>query len=85
MNESKIETTTGMCVIALTKHIMKKKQLDYEAAYKVLLTTELYKLLQDSETRLFLETNEYLTFELSFNNSLTLPSAYSASVSFGDI
>ena len=40
---------------------MKKKQLDYEAAYKVLLTTELYKLLQDSETRLFLETNEYLT------------------------
>lgn len=60
MNESKIETTTGMCVIALTKHIMKKKQLDYEAAYKVLLTTELYKLLQDSETRLFLETNEYL-------------------------
>ena len=55
MNESKIETITGMCVIALTKHIMKKKQLDYEAADKVLLTTELYKLLQDSETRLFLE------------------------------
>lgn len=60
MSEGKIETTTGMCVVALTKHIMKKQNLDFEASYKKLLTTELYKLLQDAETRLFLETNEYL-------------------------
>lgn len=60
MSESKIETTKGMCVVALTKHIMEKQNLEYEAAYKKLLTTELYKLLQDSETRLFLETNAYL-------------------------
>ena len=60
MCERKIETTTGMCVVALTKHIMKKQVLEYEAAYKKLLTTELYHLLQDSETRLFLEPNEYL-------------------------
>lgn len=60
MDVSKIETTTGMCVVALTKHLMKKQNIDYETAYKKLLTTELYKLLQDSETRLFLETNEYL-------------------------
>lgn len=60
MHEGKIEVTTGMCVVALTRYIMEKNQIDYEAAYKVLLTTELYKLLQDSETRLFLETNEYL-------------------------
>lgn len=60
MCESKIETATGLCVVALTKHIMEKQNLDYEAAYKMLLTTELYKLLQDSETRLFLEVNEYL-------------------------
>lgn len=61
MSESKIETTIGLCVVALTKHIMTKQNLDYEAAYKKLLTTELYKLLQDSETRLFIEVNEYLT------------------------
>lgn len=60
MHESRIETTTGMCVVALTKHIMKKENLDFETAYKRLLATELYKHLQDAETRLFLETNEYL-------------------------
>lgn len=60
MSEGKIETTMGLCVVALTKHIMEKKKLDYEAAYKMLLTTELYKLLNDQETRLFLEVNEYL-------------------------
>lgn len=61
MDESKIETTVGLCVVALTKHIMNKQNVDYEIAYKKLLTTELYNLLQDPETRLFLETNEYLT------------------------
>lgn len=60
MSEGKIEVTTGMCVVALTRHIMKKKHVDYEEAYKLLLTSELYVLLQDAETRLFLETNEYL-------------------------
>ncbi|MDE6747783.1 MAG: hypothetical protein K2K21_01775 [Lachnospiraceae bacterium] len=60
MSEGRIETTTGLCVVALTKHIMEKQKINHEAAYKKLLTTELYKLLQDVETRLFLETNEYL-------------------------
>lgn len=60
MGGNKIETTTGMCVVALTRHIMRKRQMNYEDAYKALLATELYKLLQDEETRLFLEPNEYL-------------------------
>ena len=60
MSESKVNVTTGMCVVALTKHIMKKENVDYETAYKKLLATELYKLLNDSDTRLFLERNEYL-------------------------
>lgn len=60
MNNSKTETTIGMCVVALTRHIMEKQNLSYEDAYKYLLTTELYQLLQDEETRLFLETNKFL-------------------------
>lgn len=60
MSEDRVETCMGMCVVALTKYIMKKKNIDYEIAYKHLLSTELYKLLKDTETRLFLETNEYL-------------------------
>ncbi len=60
MNESTIETTIGLCVVALTKHLMKKQNIGYETAYKKLLSMEIYKLLRDSETRLFFETNEYL-------------------------
>lgn len=60
MDVSRSETATDMCVVALTKHLMKKQNIDYESAYKKLLTLELYKLLLDSETRLFLEINEYL-------------------------
>lgn len=60
LNESRIETTTGMCVVALTKYLMKKQNADYEKAYRKLLSMELYNLLLDMETRLFLETNEYL-------------------------
>ena len=60
MSENKVETTKGLCVVSLTRHIMEKQALDYEEAYKKLLATELYRLLQDSETRLFLETNAYL-------------------------
>lgn len=60
MNESKMNTALGMCVVTLTKHIMNEKELNHDMAYKQLLEMELYKLLNDFETRLFLETNEYL-------------------------
>ncbi|MCM1189739.1 MAG: hypothetical protein NC541_10655 [bacterium] len=46
--------------MALTKHLMKRQNIDYEAAYKMLLRMEIYKLLSDAETRLYFETNEYL-------------------------
>ena len=60
MNESKIRTVTGMCIIALTRNIMECQGLEFEDAYRRLLGTELYTLLNDAETRLFIETNEYL-------------------------
>lgn len=60
MGESRIETAIGMCVVALTRHLMNIQNIGYEEAYKKLLNTEIYKLLLDSETRLFLEMNEYL-------------------------
>lgn len=60
MSQSKIETTIGMCVIALTRHIMQKEDVDNESAYKCLLQTELYDLLKDPDSRLYLETNDYL-------------------------
>lgn len=60
MKDGKIETIKGMCVVDITKHLMSLQNLEFESAYKELLSLELYKLLQDSDTRLYLETNEYL-------------------------
>lgn len=39
---------------------LETENLDHEASYRKLLSTELYQLLQDPETRLFLEMNDYL-------------------------
>ena len=60
MSSGKIETVQGMCVVALTKYLMKKFDLSQDKAYAMLLQTELYSLLMDSETGLYLETNQYL-------------------------
>lgn len=60
MPESRIETVKGLCVVALTRHIMETCNLSQESAFEKLLNMELYSLLLDTETRLFLETNDYL-------------------------
>ena len=60
MSEGKIETTQGLCVIAMTKHLMRKFDITEDVAYARLINTELYSLLMDPETGLFLETSRYL-------------------------
>ena len=60
MTDGKANTVVGHCVIDLTKYIMTKDGLSIDAAYRKLFTTELYKLLNDYDTRLFLEGSEYL-------------------------
>ena len=60
MSSGKIETVQGMCVVTLTKYLMNKYGLSQDKAYAMLLQTELYSLLMDSETGLYLETNSYL-------------------------
>ncbi len=60
MKESKIETTIGLCVVALSKFLMKKYSVLEEEAYQRLMEMELYELLLDTDTRLYLEPNEFL-------------------------
>ena len=60
MSENKVETVKGLCVVALTKHLMEKLGILQDKAYARLIQTELYQLLMDTETNLFLETNAYL-------------------------
>ena len=60
MTERKIETMKGMCAVDITKFIMKKLALSPDEAYARFMKMELYKLLMDSETGMFLEQNEFL-------------------------
>ncbi len=60
MDELKIEHLKGLSVINVTKHLMKKYELSHEDAYKKFLTSDTYKILMDSESKLYLESDEYL-------------------------
>ena len=60
MKKSKIETTIGLCVVALSKFLMKKYSVSEEEAYRRFMKMELYELLLDADTRLYLEPNEFL-------------------------
>lgn len=60
MPESKIETIKGNCVVALTKFIMKKFNIPQDKAFSKLYSTDFFELLNDTQTNLFMETNEYL-------------------------
>lgn len=60
VSERKIETMKGMCVVDITKYLVKKLNLSPDEAYARFMKMELFKLLMDSESGLFLEQNEYL-------------------------
>ena len=49
-----------MCVVAIVKYIMRMDNSAMDEAYAKFMEMDLYKLLMDSDTRLFMETNEYL-------------------------
>ena len=61
-----IEHLKGLSVINATKHIMSKYSLIHEDAFKNLLNSETYRILMESNSGLFLETNSYL------NNALDI-------------
>ena len=60
MTADKANTIVGLCVVDLTKHVMERERLQMDAAYRKLYSTELYKILANPESRLFLEDEEYL-------------------------
>ena len=55
-----IEHLKGLSVINATKHIMSKYSLIHEDAFKNLLNSETYRILMESNSGLFLETDSYL-------------------------
>jgi len=66
MDEPKIEHLKGLAVINATKHLMAKYNLNHENAYKKLLNSETYRILMESDSGLYLESDNYLNTALDF-------------------
>ena len=60
MTAEKARVATGNKVVDHTRYIMARDGLTQDLAYANLYRMELFKLLSDSETRLFLEDDAYL-------------------------
>jgi hypothetical protein len=60
MSESKIETAKGMCVVDVTKFLMVRNHWTNDIAYAHLMGMELYQLLLDTDSGMYLEPNDYL-------------------------
>ena len=60
MTAEKARVATGNKVVDLTRYIMARDGMSQDLAYAKLYRMELFKLLSDPETRLFLEDDAYL-------------------------
>jgi len=60
MDELKVEHLKGLCVINVTKHLMKKENITHEDAYKKFLSSETYKLLMNTDSGMYLEFDKYI-------------------------
>ncbi len=60
MDASRIQTTQGHCVVALTRHLMTRLSLSQDEAYRKLINLSIYAVLMEPDSNLYLETNDYL-------------------------
>jgi len=60
MEDNRIKTIIGFSVINLTKYLMETYSVEHEEAYRRLVNTDFYEILNDPESGLYLETEDYL-------------------------
>lgn len=60
MTEAKIKATIANCVVAIVRHDMLSRSMSDEEAYRAFFASELYRLLMNPATRLYLEPNREL-------------------------
>ncbi len=60
MTEGKAQVALGLSVVAITKYLMSYYSISHEEAYKKLADTDLFERLNDFETGLYLESDQYL-------------------------
>ena len=61
MSDNKIETIKGLCVVNITKFIMTKLGLSADEAYAKFMQMEMFDLLMDTDSGMYLEQNEFLS------------------------
>ena len=60
MTEAQIDNAISTCVIGLTRHVMDCEAKAIDEAYRDVYGSELYKLIANPSTRLFLSPNKEL-------------------------
>ena len=60
MTEIKMQTATGMCVVDLTKYLKNNYNLSQDVAFAKLQGTVIFSLLNNLDSGLLFEQNEYL-------------------------
>jgi len=60
MTEEKAQVAVGLSVVAITKYLMEYFSISHEDAYKKLVNTDFFERLNDFETGLYLEPDQYL-------------------------
>ena len=76
MTESKLQTAIASCAVGLTRHLMAKEELSQDIAYRKLYASETFKLLSNPDTRLCLESNDYLCRCLDIEMSQGIDALY---------
>lgn len=78
MTEERIRNTIGECAIGLTCHVMDRDASSHDVAYRQVLGSELFKLINDPDTRLYLETNRELIRLYDIEKNLGIDALYQA-------
>lgn len=78
MSEDRIRNTIGECAIGLTRHVMIREAVSHDEAYRRVLASEIFKLIGDSDTRLFLEPNTELVRLYEIEKSSGVDALYAA-------
>jgi len=60
MTEDKARTLIGLSVVELTRHLMSQGGLPREKAFSMLLRSRTYDLLNNPDSRMYLEDDDFL-------------------------
>jgi len=72
VTDAMVQNAISSSVVGLTRHVMRKFDKPVSEAYRMVYDSELFKLLSNPATRLFLQTNEELSDIMTLSDRLVL-------------